>query len=50
MLRSFIVNVGLIAASMVIALFVVKVFDDWYQDTRERRTRKAETRNDRRYE
>ena len=37
MLRSLIIQVMLIATSAVIALFVVKVFDDWHQDTEERR-------------
>ena len=49
MLRSFIVHVMLIATSAVIALFVVKVFDDWHQDTQERRRRRAE-HSTRRYE
>lgn len=39
-LRTFIVQVGLVATSAVLALFLVKVFDDWYQDTEERRARR----------
>lgn len=42
MLRSFIVHVMLIATSAVLALFFVKVFDDWYRDTEHRRRRRAD--------
>ena len=37
MLKSFFINVVLFGFSVLMAMFIVKVFDDWYQDGRERR-------------
>ncbi len=35
----------MVAISAFVALFVVRVFDDWYQDCEERRAHKREQRN-----
>lgn len=50
MLRSFLVNVILFGISCVIALFVIKVFDDWMEDRREARTERIRRERGRRYE
>lgn len=50
MLRSFIVNVVLFAIAIMIAFFVVRVFDDWYQDVKETRDAKRNQERHRRYE
>jgi Tfp pilus assembly protein FimT len=49
MIRSFITMVISVAVSAVLAVFVVKVFDDWYQDCEERRAARR-ARNEGRYE
>ena len=45
MLRSLITNAIMLAISALIALVIVKVFDDWHQDCQERRAVKREQRN-----
>lgn len=50
MLKSFIANVILIGISAVMALFIVKVFDDWSEDCREARAERRRREGGRRYE
>ena len=45
MIESFIKSVIMVAISAFLAVFIVKIFDDWYQDCEERRAIKREHRN-----
>lgn len=47
-MRGLAINLMLLAAAAVLALFVVKIFDDWYQDCEERRAEKRARRCSRR--
>ena len=44
MLKSFIINVIMVAIAAAIAWFLVNAFEAWYHDKEERRARKRERR------
>lgn len=49
-MKSLLTNLILIGMSALIALFVVRVFDDWHQDRQEARAERRRREEGRRYE